>query len=311
MHVIGIDAGGTKTVCLLANERGEVIAEARGGGANLQAVGELEVEKVLHGVMREALGDRPIRPAMVCLGIAGADRPEDAATVRAVMDRIGLNIPAVVVNDAVIALTAGAGDGPGVVVVAGTGSIAYGRDGDHRAARAGGWGYLFGDEGGGFWIGRAVLVAVVREYDGRGPATELSGLVLDHLKLSNPRELVHEIYGDDVHRRRIANLAHLVSRAAERQDEVATNILNHAGGELAAAAASVISQLELRDSTFVTVLSGGMFRGIPQLVDVLRHRIHQHAPNSDIRLLDVEPAAGAVRLAIAAATGPLQLASYI
>jgi len=310
MHVLGIDAGGTKTVCLLADGDGRIVAEARGSGANLQAAGELEVEKVVHGVMQAALGDRGIRPAMICLGIAGADRPEDAATVRGIMARIGLNIPAIIVNDALVALTAGVGNVPGVVVVAGTGSIAYGRNAANRAARAGGWGYLFGDEGAGFWIGRAVLVAIVKQFDGRGPATKLTDLVLDQLHLKSPEELVHEIYGDAARPRRIATLASLVAPAIDAGDEIATRILDHAAAELGAAAASVITRLDLRDEAFTTVLSGGMFRGIPRLVALMRDRIREVAPRSDVRLLDVEPAVGAVRLAIQAASGELRLAEY-
>jgi len=310
MHVLGIDAGGTKTVCLLADGDGRIVAEARGSGANLQAAGELEVEKVVHGVMQAALGDRGIRPAMICLGIAGADRPEDAATVRGIMARIGLNIPAIIVNDALVALTAGVGNVPGVVVVAGTGSIAYGRNAANRAARAGGWGYLFGDEGAGFWIGRAVLVAIVKQFDGRGPATKLTDLVLDQLHLKSPEELVHEIYGDAARPRRIATLASLVAPAIDAGDEIATRILDHAAAELGAAAASVITRLDLRDEAFTTVLSGGMFRGMPRLVALMRDRIREVAPRSDVRLLDVEPAVGAVRLAIQAAGGELRLAEY-
>src|SRR6058998_1698337 len=101
MHVLGIDAGGTKTVCLLADENGIVLAEARGGGANLQAV-----------------GDREIRPDAICLGIAGVDRPQDADAVRGIMKRIGFKVRTLVVNDALVALTAGAGDAPGVVLIA-------------------------------------------------------------------------------------------------------------------------------------------------------------------------------------------------
>src|SRR5262249_43828673 len=85
VHVLGIDAGGTKTVCLLADEQGRVISQGRGPGANLHAAGELEVEKVLHQVMEEAIGDRPIVPAAICLGIAGVDREDEMRTVRAIM----------------------------------------------------------------------------------------------------------------------------------------------------------------------------------------------------------------------------------
>src|SRR5262245_62372507 len=118
MYVLGIDAGGTKTMCLLADGDGRIIGEARGGGANLQASGELEVEKVLHRVMEEAIGDRDVRPAAICLGIAGVDRPKDADAVRELMRRIGFKARTLVVNDALIALVAGADDRPGVVIVA-------------------------------------------------------------------------------------------------------------------------------------------------------------------------------------------------
>ena len=162
IHVLGIDAGGTKTVCQLADEEGNVLAEARGGGANLQAVGELEVEKVLHQVMEEAIGDRSVIPSVICLGIAGVDRPDDATIVRAIMKRIGYKAKVIVVNDALVALEAGAPRQPGVVVISGTGSISYGRNAQGEAARSGGWGYVLGDEGSGYWIGRSAIRAVLR-----------------------------------------------------------------------------------------------------------------------------------------------------
>src|SRR3989441_6490810 len=177
MYVLGIDAGGTKTICLLADGEGHIVGEARGGGENLQAAGELEVEKVLHHVMDAAIGDRDVRPSAICLGIAGVDRPDDTAAVHSIMRRIGFKAQVIVVNDALVALVAGAGDAAGIVIVAGTGSIAYGRDGAGRAARAGGWGYLLGDEGGGFWIGRAALTAGVRQVDGRGAAAAVAPAV--------------------------------------------------------------------------------------------------------------------------------------
>src|SRR5919112_3412644 len=116
LHVLGIDAGGTKTVCLLADGTGRVVSSARGPGANLQAQGELEVEKVLHEVMEGALAGRPLVPAAICLGIAGADRPDDATIMRGIMRRIGYKSPTLVVNDALVALTAGGRRGAGVCV---------------------------------------------------------------------------------------------------------------------------------------------------------------------------------------------------
>jgi len=311
MHVLGIDAGGTATVCLLADDRGDVLAEARGGGANLQSAGELGVEKVLHQVMEAALAQHDVRPATICLGIAGVDRPDDVEAVRGIMRRIGLKTRPLVVNDALVALVAGAGDEPGVVVVAGTGSIAYGRNAAGQAARAGGWGYLLGDEGGGFWIGRAALSAVVRQFDGRGPATLLTRMVLQHMRLASLTELIHEIYYRDLQRHAIAGLAALVQGAADAGDAVAAQILARAGGELAAAAASVITRLGMRGEAFPIVLAGGIFRGVPGLMGDVESRLSEVAPRSAVRLLDVEPAVGAVRLALAAARGTVTIPSYI
>lgn len=311
MYVMGIDAGGTKTIALLADERGRIVAESRGGGANLQAAGELEVEKVLYRVMEEAIGDRDIRPAAVCLGIAGVDREEDAEAVRGIMRRIGFKTRTLVVNDALIALVAGAGDRPGVVIVAGTGSIAYGRDAAGRASRAGGWGYLLGDEGGGFWIGRSALMAVVRQYDGRGPETRLTELVLGRMRLDNPTELVQAVYVRGLHRYAIASIAPVVQQAADLGDAVATDIIIRAAGELSSAASSVITRLEMRGDVFPTVLAGGVFRGLPALVERVAVHLAEVAPRSDVSRLDVEPALGAVTLALAAARGHAAIPSYI
>src|SRR5438270_4385002 len=194
MHVLGIDAGGTKTVCLLADDRGSVIGDARGPGANLHVAGELALEKVVHEVMEQAIGDRAIVPAAICLGIAGVDREDEAQTVRAIMRRIGYKSRTLVVNDALIALVAAAGDAPGVVIIAGTGAIVYGRNARGEAARAGGWGHMIGDEGSGYWIGREALSAVMRAADGRGPRTELSAEILAHFDVADVSRLPRLVY---------------------------------------------------------------------------------------------------------------------
>ena len=310
MHVLGIDAGGTKTVCLLADDQGAILGEARGGGANLQAHGELEVEKVLHHVMDTAIGSRDITPAAVCLGIAGVDRPQDSEAVRGIMRRIGAKARTLVVNDALVALVAGAGDRPGVVIIAGTGSIAYGRNTAGRAARAGGWGYLLGDEGSGFWIGRRALSAIVRAADGRGPSTSLTDLVMDRMKLVRPSDLIRETYYRDLRRTAIAGLAPLVQQARDEGDAVAAEILNQAATELTAAASSVITKLGMRGEVFPTILGGGIFKAVPWLAGEVMRLMAEIAPRTESRVLNVEPAVGAVRLAIAEAHGGARLPTY-
>jgi N-acetylglucosamine kinase-like BadF-type ATPase len=261
--------------------------------------------------MEQALGDRDVRPDAICLGIAGVDRPRDADAVRGIMRRIGFKSRVLVVNDALIALVAGAGDDRGMVVIAGTGSIAYGRDAAGRAARSGGWGYLLGDEGGGYWIGRAALSAVVRQFDGRGPATLLTDLVLREMRLHNPTELIHAIYDKGLQRGTIAGIATVVRHAAEAGDPVGRDILEKATAELTMAAGAVVNALGMRGEVFRTVLAGGILRAIPALASGVTARLSEIAPRSDVRLLEVEPAVGAVHLALAEATGRAPIPHYL
>jgi N-acetylglucosamine kinase-like BadF-type ATPase len=310
LHVLGIDAGGTKTVCQLADEHGDVLAEARRGGANLQAVGELEVEKVLHDVMEEALGDAEIRPAAICLGIAGVDRPDDARVMEQIMRRIGYKARVLIVNDALVALEAGAPGKPGVVLVAGTGSIAYGRSARNQSARAGGWGYVLGDEGSGYWIGRAALRAVLREADHRGPKTQLTGLLLHYYGVGRAQDLIAQVYQGALRPAAIASLAQCVQGAFNNGDEVAIGILRNAADQLEASAVSVARRLDLVGSDFPIVLSGGIFRAVPWLDEELRRRLPLAAPRAAPRLLTEEPASGAVRLALATLQGQYTVPVY-
>ncbi len=309
-YVLGIDAGGTKTVCLLADGDGQIISEARASGANLQAVGELEVEKVLHDVMERAIGDRPVLPSVICLGIAGVDRPDDAAVIRGLMRRIGYKARIVIANDALIALVSGVGQAAGVVIIAGTGSIAYGRNDRDEAARAGGWGYVLGDEGSGYWMGRHALRAVVRQADGRGQPTALTPHVFAHFEVSRAQELVHAIYHRNLRPSAIAAVARAVQVAADEGDEVALSILSVGARELAGCAASVVRQLDLADQPFSFVLAGGILNAVPRLVAGLEPLLHDLAPRASIVRLEREPALGAVALAVAHAHGVGRLPTY-
>jgi N-acetylglucosamine kinase-like BadF-type ATPase len=312
MHVLGIDAGGTKTVALLADAGGRIVGEGRAGGANLQTHGELEVEKILHGVIDLALGERAAVPAAVCLGVAGVDRKDDGQVIREIMKRLGFRSHTVIVNDALIALVAGNGDlGPGIVLVSGTGSIAYGVSRRGVAARAGGWGSSLGDEGSGYWIGRRVLAAVVRDADGRGPRTALTAMVLAHFDLEKPEQLVAEIYDNVTGRKAIASLGATVEQARAEGDLVAVEILRDAATELALAASSVVTKLDMRGEQFPTWLAGGLLTGVPWLAAEVTRHLAEVAPRSVVAPLTVEPAIGAVRLALAEAQGGVQVPQYI
>jgi N-acetylglucosamine kinase-like BadF-type ATPase len=310
VHVLGIDVGGTKTVCLLGDDEGRIVSTAKGPGANLQGVGELQLEKVLHTVMEETVAQQNVVPAAICLGIAGVDRPEDATVVRGIMSRIGYKARILVVNDALIALQAGIGAAAGIVIVAGTGSIAYGCDFQARAARAGGWGYVLGDEGSGYWIGRLALRAIVREADGRGQPTTLTPRVLAHFGVARPGELFQTVYRQDFKPAAVAALAIHVQHARDEGDAVAIAILDRGAKELVAAAQSVANQLDLTGEEFSFVLAGGMFKAVPWLREEVVRLLPAIAPRSRTIPLDVEPALGAVRLALADVHGGARIPTY-
>jgi N-acetylglucosamine kinase-like BadF-type ATPase len=309
MHVLGIDAGGTKTTCLLADADGTIVGRGQGSGANLQAHGELEVEKVLHAVIEAALADRSVQPAGVCLGIAGVDRAGDRQVIFDIMRRLGFRARTLIVNDALVALVAGVGDEPGVVIVAGTGSIAFGVNGDRQAARAGGWGAVLGDEGSGFWIGRHALTAVMRAADGRGPRTLLTPLVLECFGLSRIDDLVYAVHGR-AGRQAVASLGPVVAQAREAGDVVASEILRAAVDELTRAAATVIARLEMRGQAFRIVLSGSMFRIIPWLAEEMPRQLAEVAPRAAVAPLEGDAALGAVHLARQVVLGTVQLPVY-
>jgi N-acetylglucosamine kinase-like BadF-type ATPase len=310
MYVLGIDAGATKTVCVLADAAGASVAEARGPGANLHVAGEAGVAATLRGVIDAAVSDRRLTPDAVCVGIAGVDRDDEAEAVQRIVHSICPRSRVLVVNDALIALAAGAHDAPGIVIVAGTGSIVYGRNGRDEAARAGGWGHMVGDEGSGFWIGREAVAAVMRSADGRGPATRLTDEILEHFDVADVSRLPRIVYDRDVPRMNVAALGPLVQRVADLGDAVAVRILERGADELTLAARSVVERLGMAGDAFTFYLAGGVFQFVPGIVGALRRTLRDVAPRSDVQRLTQEPAAGAVWLALAEARGSARIPRY-
>ena len=311
MYVLGIDAGGSKTVALLADAEGRVVGEGRAGGANLQSHGELEVEKVLHAVIDQAIGDSPRTPAAVCLGLAGVDRDDDHRVITDIMRRLGFRSRTLIVNDALVALVAGAGEGAGIVLVSGTGSIAYGVSARSVAARAGGWGHVLADQGSGYWVGRRALEAVMRQFDGRGPRTRLTPLVLRHFGLTRAEGLVSEIYQGGARRQSIAALGEAVEHARVDGDPVAEAVLRDASDELVLCAMSVVKALGMMAERFPVFLSGGMFRMSPWLAAEVTTQLQTQVPGAAVSALTVEPAVGAVRLALLEARGGARIPPYV
>jgi N-acetylglucosamine kinase-like BadF-type ATPase len=294
-YVLGVDGGGTKTLALLADLDGQVIARGVSGPSNYNAVGFEAACQALENAIDAARSNRPGEISALCLGLAGAGRQEDIELFRLWAVEKFPTAAVKVVNDAEILLAAGSPSGPALAVICGTGSIVYGRTVRGELIRAGGWGYLFGDEGSGYAIGQAALRAVMQAYDGRGPSTLLTELVLQDRGLSNPPELVRSIYGGDTPQLEVASLSSLVEEAARRYDAVAFAILEESALELARTIAVVYPRLGTSVSPLVitggTILHGkhlkAAFQRACETLGLTFSVVH-HVP---------EPAEGAVQLA--------------
>jgi N-acetylglucosamine kinase-like BadF-type ATPase len=243
-YFLGVDGGQSSTTALIGDETGRVLATGRAGPCN--HVGAAEGQAKFIRVMRESLeaafaqaGLSPsTRFAAACLGFSGG--PEDKESIlREILNSERL----AVTHDALIALAGATAGEPGVVTIAGTGSIAFGRNTAGKTARAGGWGYLFGDEGGGFDIARQALRAALRMEEGWGPPTSLRDALLSSEPAHDVNDLLHRFYTTEFARPRIAAFAKLVDRVAEDGDTVARAILLEAAQQLAVLAAAVRKQL--------------------------------------------------------------------
>jgi N-acetylglucosamine kinase-like BadF-type ATPase len=258
---LGVDGGQSGTTALIGDEVGCVLGRGEAGPCNHAgaAEGRAKLERAVSDSLRAAslaagLDAATLRFEAACFGMSGG--PDDK---REILARLVQASQWIVTHDAATALAGATATGQGVVTIAGTGSIAFGRNPEGRTARAGGWGYVFGDEGGAFDIARQALRAALRMEDGWGPATSLRGVLLDATASENANQVLHRFYTPEWPRSRVATLARLVDAAASEGDSVADHILSGAAQELAMLAASVRSQLWTSGELVEVAYIGGVF----------------------------------------------------
>jgi N-acetylglucosamine kinase-like BadF-type ATPase len=261
-YFLGVDGGQSSTTAIIGDETGRIAGVGRGGPCN--HVGSHEgrarfIEAILRSVegacAQAGLDIAELRFTGACLGLSGGPAEKEA-----ILREILASDRTLVTDDAHIALAGATAGEPGVVVIAGTGSIAWGRNGEGRTARAGGWGALFGDEGGGFWIARQALRAALRWEEGWGVPTSLRARLLDYTGAKNINDLLHRCYTDEFPRPRVASLSILVNHAAEAGEPAALRILDDAARELALLAVAVRGQLFPAPEPALVTYSGGVFR---------------------------------------------------
>jgi len=296
-YYLGIDGGGTKTTCAVGDES-RMLATVVAGPSNIVRVGAGQARESLLAAVRQAcvaVGIGPSQVRRTCVGGSGAARPELAQAVRGFLGEI-ISTPIDVVGDMEIALEAAFDAAPGVIVIAGTGSIAYGRDSAGRTARAGGWGFAIGDEGSAHWIGRETVRAVLRASDldeERVAALSLTAALFQAWgvrTLSDLARAANSIPPPD--------FAALFPPVAASADELAVRVLSEAGRELAAHAAVVMARLFGGEQEPVRVaVTGSVFRHASQVREVFYDELRKREPRAEVNLQVVDPVEGALRMA--------------
>jgi len=264
-YFLGVDGGQSSTTAMIGDDTGRIIGLGRGGPCNHVGASEgrakfvVAMQSSLHAACAQA-GLQPGTSAEsvcftgACLGFSGG--PADKESI---LKELLQSQRVLVTDDAQIALIGATAGEPGVVVIAGTGSIAFGRNSEGRTARAGGWGYLFGDEGGGFWIARQALRASLGMEEGWGIPTSLRARLVDAAGTRSINDLLHRCYTPEFPRPRVAGLSVLVNHAAESGDQVALEILNTAARELASLTIAVRRLLFAKGEPALATYSGGVF----------------------------------------------------
>jgi len=295
MIFLGIDGGATKTSCLVGDEK-SVLGSGASGSSNLIRIGEAQARESLNSAIQQACAAAHVSPAQIhktCVGLAGAGRSEISSAARRVMlEIVGGEVQ--IVGDTIIALEAAFGRGPGVVVIAGTGSIAYGRNAAGQTARAGGWGFAISDEGSGYWIGRAAVASAMRSLDEEGKSPLLD-TILKTWKLESLDKLI--VTANATPPPNFAALLPAVLAAANAGDPAASDVLAQAGSELAGRAIAVTRRLFRTASEIPVAMSGGVFQNAALVREHFYKTLRSEYPNASINETVVEPVRGALELA--------------
>jgi N-acetylglucosamine kinase-like BadF-type ATPase len=298
---LGVDGGGTNTRAALVDAEGVVRGEGRAEAANFHRVGLSTAVANIVQAVDEACAEAGIGRAEIvgaCCGLAGVGNAKHRRQMHdALGEALGIG-DLKVETDARVALAGATDLGPGVVIIAGTGSIAYGVNERGEFARAGGWGPAMGDEGSGYYIGRRALEAVVSAWDHRSPATSMTEPVCRHFGVGSPPELPAAIYEAPQRvMREIAQLAKIVVREARSGDEAARAILTDAGIELARAVIAVVERLKMQAETFRIAYVGGVFEAGELIIKPMREAIGLVASHAFVAPPLLPPVLGAAQLA--------------
>lgn len=296
-YIIGIDGGGTKTHCIIANQEGEALFECYGNASNFMVLGTDKVSETIFGLAEKCRDELNISfsdISAIILGTAGAGRSADAERMEksfleySKTKNISFNLFHVE-SDARIALEGAFSGKPGSILISGTGSIIFGKDEDGNIHRAGGFGRQIGDEGSGFSIGKKGLAAVSKSYDGRGSYSLISELIKEKFSIDSSEKLINEVYKNNFD---IASAAPVVLQAADQGDAAALKIIEDESEELILHISAMKKKLRL--PVFHIVFIGGIITHDNILSRTLKKKIILRMPDVKVKEPDYSPAMGAV-----------------
>ncbi len=310
--VLGVDGGGTKTHAVVAEDTGKLLGVGTGGVANWENVGLEAAGAAVRSAVREALGGAGLEPGRLSgasFGLAGLDWPSDLSRLGVIIESLSIPAPWELVNDAFVALRAGANNPWGVVVVAGTGSVAAGRNAGGEEFRTLGLGPMYGDWGSATEIAEAGVKAVAEAFTGAGPRTSLSDAFRRSFGVDSEAGFLERVSRDGI---ALESLATPVLEAAEAGDAVARSISEQAGAALGASAGLVARTLRMDSSPVEVVLAGGVFRSQSRLLlQAFERELRRTAPQAVTVRLEVPPVVGAALRAMELAglhpLGPVHL----
>ncbi len=298
--VVGVDGGATKTQAVILDANFAILGEGLAGPSNPLRVGIANAAAAIREAIDKACEAAHLRRTDLMaaeIGLAGARRNELRARMREALSTSGIP-EVVVVSDADIALYGATEGEPGLIVIAGTGSICCGINARGKMMCAGGWGPVVGDEGGGAWIARRALRAIARAADGRGGVTSLTSAACAYFHVTNADDLSTAIYAPTMTNERLAGFGKYVIEAAKAKDRISREIMVEAGRELVTAAGAVIRNLKLERETFQVAYVGGVFAAAGELVlSPMREEIKKIAPRAYLAPPRFSPAIAAARMA--------------
>ena len=299
-YIVGIDGGGTKTKLTLCDKEGNILHTVTSGPSNILSSGYEVAKKSITEVINEGIlesGYELEQCASLCIGVAGAGREHIKRQLEEIIRSTGYKGKLVITHDAETALVGGTEGKEGILIIAGTGTICYGKTKEGKIHRLSGWGHIIGDEGSAYSIGIKILNAVMKAYDGRGEETALTNLLLEHMGIHSEDEIITSIYSPKVTKEHIAALASLIDKGCKLHDKVALEIVDETVEDLYICVDAMIKALESTSRSVKIIIHGSVLVKNTYINKGFKEKLKETYPLAGVYPMAYDAAYGAVLIA--------------